>query len=304
MHTYIFTLSISLYIHLDEFTSSLTINNANVTLEPYFIGFHTHISSIVKTLKSQDGKRPTEQFYKEIPLSHRRNVLMSTAGGACLYRNAEKSDFEFWKQGGGGIPNPDSIHVLAVNLARSYLLDSYAQNSLLDHLQTSRREKILQFLNRFSSLESLSQKLECDEAFLSHGSLVPGLSFVWTNRCDYGVTNMFVLGMPISISNRYVTPSIREALNRLGSDCSLAPNSVCIKSRGVDKDTPLRWLHDSTKDFEFSISNQSVAIGDNPNGNDRALTSLFDEYNLSFVNCFLDKGPPGNILLTANFKIS
>ena len=26
--------------------------------------------------------------------------------------------------------------------------------------------------------------------------------------------------------------------------------------------------------------------------------------SLSFVNCFLDKGPPGNILLTANFKIS
>ena len=234
---------------------------------------------------SDDGKRPLEQFYEEIPSSRRRHVLISTAGGACLYRSVERSDLEYWNRH-GGLPDPDLIQTIACNVARSYLLDSYVSKSLLDHLQASRREKIFSFLNQFSSLESLSEKLSCDKDFLSHGSLIPGLSFVWTNRCEYGISNMFILGMPLSISKSYVTQSIRTELNRLGSDCSLAPNSVCIKSSGVDKDTPLRWLHESNNenDIEFSMSNLSLAIGDNPNGNDRALTSLFDDHNLSFVN--------------------
>jgi hypothetical protein len=234
----------------------------------------------VLVVTSDDGKRPLEQFYKEIPDSHRDRVLLSTAGGAVLYRSPTKFDLNYWnrEEGGGGLADPISTSRIACNLIRSYLLDSYVSPSLLDHLQPSRHEKIQHFFSKYTSLDSLSSKLEeNDEQFLSHGALIEGLSFVWTNRCDYGVTNMFILGMPQSISPRYVTTFVQDELLSFKSDCSFAPNSVCIKSSGVDKNTPVNWLH--INDDDFSVSNyHCLAIGDNPNGNDRALT-LFSELN-------------------------
>uniref|UniRef100_A0A7S1WHB4 Uncharacterized protein n=1 Tax=Alexandrium catenella TaxID=2925 RepID=A0A7S1WHB4_ALECA len=86
-------------------------------------------------------------------------------------------------------------------------------------------------------------------------------------------TNLFMMGLPPHISNRYIHEGeFAEGLANLGLTASAAPNSVCIRSNAVSKDLPVRWLAERPEyGLRFS---HTVAFGDNPLGNDRPLALL------------------------------
>ena len=75
---------------------------------------------------------------------------------------------------------------------------------------------------------------------------------------------------------------IFEVLEVLGIQASAAPNSVCLSNNSIDKGTVIRWMNDCDE-FDFSYKN-CIAIGDNPGGNDYALTT-FQHLGMPFVNC-------------------
>ena len=83
-------------------------------------------------------------------------------------------------------------------------------------------------------------------------------------------TNLFVMAIPKTHSQPYVDHA-NLSLHPLGLVASGAPNSICIKSRYVDKALPLQYLADSPA-FDFSFD-RAVAFGDNPGGNDAPLAS-------------------------------
>ena len=94
-------------------------------------------------------------------------------------------------------------------------------------------------------------------------------------------TNLFVLGLPNSISSPYIQ-KYSKSLEVLGIKASAAPNSVCLSNNSVDKGTVIRWMNDCDE-FDFSYQN-CIAIGDNPDGNDYALTT-FQNDGMAFINC-------------------
>jgi hypothetical protein len=57
-------------------------------------------------------------------------------------------------------------------------------------------------------------------------------------------TNLFVMGMPRSISAKYIAEA-QPKLEQLGLSASAAPNTVCIKNSAVDKSLPLHYLSTS-----------------------------------------------------------
>lgn len=82
-------------------------------------------------------------------------------------------------------------------------------------------------------------------------------------------TNLFVMGMPRSLSAKYIEQA-RPKLELLGLSISAAPNTVCIKNAAVDKALPLQYLS-QIKELDLS---RSVSFGDNPAGNDGPLASF------------------------------
>mmetsp|Transcript_11207 Transcript_11207/g.29642 ORF Transcript_11207/g.29642 Transcript_11207/m.29642 type:complete len:332 (-) Transcript_11207:86-1081(-) len=88
-------------------------------------------------------------------------------------------------------------------------------------------------------------------------------------------TNVFIMGMPRSLSAKYIARQERR-LAELGYMASAAPNSVCIKSPAASKALPVGWLTGTLADAPSAQMSMrhAVAFGDNPCGNDRALTTI------------------------------
>lgn len=252
---------------------------------------------------SDDGYRPFTHFWDEIDVEYRTNgqVLLSTAGGATLFRGNENGGVdelvEYWKEVKGGLPNPDQATALGCSMLRDFFLDAQKNPSLLSSLDGRRREEYQRILHENPTEEQLRAALTegnmlSMSKLLKRGSLVwmnqAGPASQWVRKKDVGMhgkipryTNLFVLGFPKSVSGPYLS-KYRETFESLGILASAAPNSVCLSNQAIDKGTAIRWLHENDS-VDFSIE-QALGVGDCPTGNDYPLT-CFQKEGMPFVNC-------------------
>jgi hypothetical protein len=252
---------------------------------------------------SDDGYRPFTHFWDAIDVKFRRKgqVLLSTAGGATIFRGNDAGDAEemmdYWEEAGRGLPHPEKTTTLACSMLRDFLLDALESPTLLSLLDERRRREYELILKQHPTKESL-EKVLTDENMLSMSKLLKRGSLIWRNqagphnmwvrRQDVAqfektprYTNVFVLGFPKAVSLPYIAKYSKD-LQELGILASPAPNSVCLSNKYIDKGTPIKWL-DQLANHPFSIE-QAVGIGDCPLGNDYPLT-CFKRQGMPFVNC-------------------
>ena len=252
---------------------------------------------------SDDGYRPFRQFWADIPKGHRENgqVLLSTAGGATLFTGDGDGEAvkvtSFFDEVRGGLPQPRQATRIATKMLSDFFLDAFDDLSILKPLDERRRlayETILKKCKSKNELENLltENNMVQPGKFLERGSLIwrnqAGPVNSWIKQKDVEknwenvfFTNLFVLGLPDSISSPYIE-KYSKSLEVLGIKASAAPNSVCLSNNTIDKGTVIRWMNDCNE-FDFTYKN-CIAIGDSPEGNDYALTT-FQHVGMPFVNC-------------------
>eukprot|EP00936_MAST-01D_sp_MAST-1D-sp1_P002050 g2050.t1 len=93
-------------------------------------------------------------------------------------------------------------------------------------------------------------------------------------------TNVWIMGMPRAVSERYIA-LFADDLANLGFVASAAPNTVCLKRSGVTKASAVEWFAASPS-LDFDLR-RAVAFGDQPSGNDSALTQ-FVQRGMPFVS--------------------
>ena len=252
---------------------------------------------------SDDGHRPFGQFWDNIPASHRKNgqVLLSTAGGATLFAGDSEGEVievkSFFEEVKGGLPSPTESTKLATHMVRDFFLDAFDDRSMLKPLASYRRIAYEKILEKYPSKEKL-EKVLTENNMLQRGTLLDRGSLIWRNQAgpvknwvkfkdleknlnNAIFTNLFILGLPNSISPPYIE-KYAKSFEQLGIEASAAPNSVCLSNANIDKGTVLRWMNDSDE-FDFSYEN-CIAMGDNPEGNDYPLTT-FRHVGMPFINC-------------------
>tara|TARA_B110000208_G_scaffold102120_1_gene127199 strand:- start:7 stop:1437 length:1431 start_codon:yes stop_codon:yes gene_type:complete len=139
-----------------------------------------------------------------------------------------------------------------------------------------------------------------DEALLARGGVVPEKALVWRNqpgppsswRANWGgngsfatrVTNVFLMGTPPARAAPTLE-AYRARIFAMGVAASSAPSTICLRSRMIDKSVPVAWLDrrcrlgdtkprfNSSSGFGFA-TDDAVAIGDNPLGNDAPLATF------------------------------
>ena len=251
-------------------------------------------------------------------------VTMATSDGAALFRGDAGGglveDQLYWAATGCGVTEVvGELMVIAKRMQVSLLTDCMADRALLRALPTAVATVYSSLLDEAVAMggpEALDALLPM-QRLLTPGGVTSRGTMLWRNqagpiegwktdkvppnpekssaynflmsltsatqpRARY--TNLFVMGMPRSISCKYIAQFAAE-LQGIGCVASAAPNSICLKNARASKALPVEWLagvQPGAPAAELSLRH-SVAFGDNPLGNDAPLTT-FQGRGMHFVS--------------------
>ena len=256
---------------------------------------------------TDDGHRPFGKFWSSIPTELRRRVFISTSDGASLFSATEAGALQevMEYRAGPSMPRrglPEGIQMeellsLCREVVLSFFSDCLAgKYTELDKNLASAVARVKGEIKEGKTLEEILTV----ERLAQPGSILPRASMFWRNQagpvenwCKAGgpedawwgftetpgqkafFTTLFLMAFPRDKSEPYLE-RYASRFESLGCHASSAPNSVCVKSKFVDKAAPVAWLADPANEsysHGFALT-RAVAFGDNPIGNDRPLTEF------------------------------
>lgn len=259
----------------------------------------------VCVVTSDDGYRPFESLWRQIPAELRANgrLVLSTSNGAALFYGDQDGelleDEVYWHSLKLGLNDIDEVTAIAREMMLSLFQDLLRDRSPLRRLplkadwERARAKAYSALLDKAEIAgESLDSLLSMDK-LLVQGSVQrhqAGPTERWLrSRYPAGVklpffeslaktqpgaryTSVFIMNMPRELNSELYIKRFAEKLRTVGAEGSAAPNSICLRNLLASKGRPVEYLASSPV-FRLDFR-RSLAFGDQPAGNDAPLTQF------------------------------